>query len=152
MNFIMQWLRKIICPKCEEPKPKETIQLKPSGTMGMARMTLIINHKLREVNDEKADIYLPDRLVKIYKREDVKNYLRLDETDKIKYIAEEMDCDDFAAELFGKFAGLIWTSKHALNWFVDDCLNLWFIEPQTDKISKNLESWQGWDVRFILGR
>ncbi len=57
-------------------------------------------------------------------------------------------CDDFAAELFGKFAGSVWTDKHALNFFVSENDELYFIEPQTDQISKDI----GVDIRFFLGR
>jgi len=63
-----------------------------------------------------------------------------------------MDCDDFAAEVYGKGLPLIWTNKHALNWFIDENASLWFVEPQTDKMARNLDNWQGWDVRFFLAR
>jgi len=61
-------------------------------------------------------------------------------------------CDDFAAELFGKFAGLIWTNHHAFNWFIDETDTFWYIEPQTKKLSQTIEGWQGNDIRFFLGR
>jgi len=55
--------------------------------------------------------------------------------------------------LFGKGIPLLWTNKHALNWFLEYETNiLWFVEPQSDKIAKDLENWQGWDVRMFVSR
>lgn len=135
-----------------KPTDGEEPKLKPTGTITASKLSLILKQKLRELKDDKADRFYPDRDIKTYDKQDVKDFLHLDETSEIKYIAEEMDCDDFAAEIYGKFAGLIWTTKHALNWFIDETLTFWFIEPQTDKLSKKLKDWQDWDVRFFLGR
>lgn len=137
--------------KCEVVPPEPTIQ--PCGTITLHKMSSILLDKLEEMGDNKAEIYLPDSNCKVYKKTDVLDFLGLDETDQIKYVKEEgTDCDDFAAILFGKFAGLVWTNVHALNFFISEDLKLYFIEPQTDKISQTLENWQGWDVRFFLGR
>ena len=139
-----------IKPKQEEIKK---IELKPYGTIPSRLMMSILTAKLAEMGDTNdTPSYLPDKVCKVFKKSNVVEFLSLDETDKIAYIAEEQDCDDFAAELFGKGVPLLWTNKHALNWFVDEVSKLWFIEPQTDKIAKDLEDWQGWDVRFFLGR
>jgi len=122
------------------------------GTLDIHLASSILLDKLEEMGDNKAEVYLPDHDIKIYKRDDVVKFLDLDETDKIAFIAESMDCDDYAAILFGKFAGLIWTNAHALNFFISDEETLWFIEPQTDKLARDLEDWQGFDIRFFLGR
>lgn len=124
----------------------------PVETIDIHEMSSILLNKLEEMNDPKADLNLADTDCKIYKKESIKEYLHLDETDKITYIPQKMDCDDFAAILFGRFAGLVWTTKHAFNWFIDENNTLWFIEPQTDKIAQNLENWQGWDIRFFISR
>jgi len=125
--------------------------LKSAGKIEAGKMNAIIQSKIDEMNDE-ASIFMPDMKMKIYNKEEIKKWLNLDETDKIVFVEEEHDCDDFAAELFGKGVPVIWSTKHALNWFVDTMDTLWFIEPQTDKISQTLEDWQGWDIRFFLGR
>ena len=127
-------------------------KLKPAGTIDINLMSSILLDKLEEMNDDKAEPYLADRPCKVYKKEDMVAFLDLDETNSIVYVAEEQDCDDFAAEVFGKGLGLVWTTVHALNWFIDTDGVLWFVEPQTDKIAKNLEDWQGWDIRFFLSR
>jgi len=133
-------------------KPKIKPTLKPCGTISGDEMSSILLDKLEEMKDDKADLFLADVDCKVYCKDDVKAFLKLDETDKIVFKPEEKDCDDIAAKLFAKFAGLIWTTKHALNWFIDEYDILWFIEPQTDKLSQTLEDWQGWDVRFFLSR
>jgi len=131
---------------------KKAPQLVPDGTIDINLMSSILLDKLEEIEDDRAELYLADAKCKVYRKDDMVKWLSLDETDKITYIAEEMDCDDFAAKLYGKGVPLVWTNKHALSWFVDESNTLWFIESQTDKLAKNLENWQGWDVRFFLSR
>lgn len=122
------------------------------GVIGLNEMSSIILDKMDEYDDNKANIYLPDMNVKIYRKKDVVDFLKLTEVDHISFVDERRDCDDMAATLFGMFAGLVWTDRHALNWFVDDTLKFWFIEPQTDKLSQTLEGWQGSWFRFFIGR
>ncbi len=127
-------------------------KLESCGTIDINEMSSILLDKLEEMKDDKADLLLADIACKVYKKEDVVKFLGLDETDKITYIAELHDCDDFAAELYGKGLGLLWTSVHALSWFVDENNTLWFVEPQNDQISQVLENWATWDVRFFMNR
>ena len=134
----------------EPPKPQTEIQA--AGTMDIHEMSSILLDYLDSIGDENAGIFLPDGDCKIYSKIDVMNYLGLDETSEIAFVDEIHDCDDFAAKMFGKFAGLVWTGVHALNWFIDTENKLWFVEPQNDKIADRLEDWQGAQVRFFLGR
>ena len=127
-------------------------KLKPAGTIDINLFSSILLDKLDEIGDNNAELYLADKNSKIFDKETVMDFLGLNETDKIVYVPEEMDCDDFAAELFGKGVPLVWTVLHALSWFIDTQGEFYFIEPQTDKISKNLEGWQGSDIRFFLSR
>lgn len=131
---------------------KRKILLKSAGTIGINLMSSILLDKLDEMGDDKAELYLADNQCRTFNKEDVKVFLGLDETDSIPFVDEQMDCDDFAAEQFGKGLPLVWTTIHSLNWFIDEKETLWFVEPQTDKISQTLEDWQGWDVRFFLSR
>ncbi len=136
-----------------DAKPVTTPTINPCAFIGINEMSSILLDKLEAMGDDKAEIYLPDtKANRIYRKADVIKFLGLDETNKIVYIEETHDCDDFAAEMFGKGMGLIWTQVHALNYFVDENRVLYFIEPQTDKISLVLENWQGWDVRLFIGR
>lgn len=129
------------------------IGIEPTGTVSYAIAHAILLTKLAQLGDTEAEIFLPDADVKIYSKDDVIASESLKQVSKLTYIAGEHDCDDFAAKLFGKFAGLVWTNLHALNWFIDSSQTFWYIEPQTGKISEALDtSWQGEDVRFYLGR
>ena len=137
------------CPFTDWKPPEPTIY--PSGTIDIHTASSILLDKIEEMGMPEAEIYLPDTAIKVYNKERVKLFLRLNEVSEIVYTAE-FDCDDFAAELFGRFAGLVWTNIHALNWFIDDVGKFYFIEPQSDKIAPALEGWQGSMVRFFIGR
>lgn len=134
----------------EVPIPEPALQALTTIDLHLASSILL--DKLEEMGDDKADMFLPDKETKIYDKKEVVEFLGLDETDELVFKPEGHDCDDFAARLFGKGLGLVWTNIHALNWFIDENNQLWFIEPQTDKIARDLENWQGWDIRFFIGR
>lgn len=51
----------------------------------------------------------------------------------------------------GLAKGIFWSDVHALNWLVDQNLDFWYIEPQTDGIQAHLEDWQGTVSRMITG-
>ena len=133
-------------------KKTVTSSLKPCGTIDYALVDAIVRAKATEIEDKDYDVYIPDTANKFYKKADVMAAQELTEVASIQYVDEEHDCDDFAAELFGKFAGLIWTNLHAFNWFIDETDTLWYIEPQTKRLSQSIEGWQGSDIRFFLGR
>ena len=126
--------------------------IKPVGKIDMNQASSILLDKLDEQGDDKAELYLPDGWMKIYNRAEVQACHELEEVSIITFIDEEQDCDDFAAQLYGEFAGLVWTNVHALNWFYDENSTFWWIEPQTKKISRTLDTWQGYEVRFFLAR
>jgi len=124
----------------------------PAGTIDLHLASSILLDKIEELGDNDAEIYLPDIQLKVYSKDDVLNSTGMKEVSKLVYIREEHDCDDFAAKLFAEFAGLIWTNKHALNWFISDNKEFWWIEPQSGTLSQTLSDWQGSDIRFFVGR
>ena len=154
-------IRQLACSICHflGGKDESTPKLKPAGTIDIHRMSSILLDKLEEMEDTRAELYLADVACKVYKKEDVVRFLGLDETDKIPYEPDSPeikelgdDCDGFAAILYGKGIPLLWSNVHALNFFISEDEKLYFVEPQTDKISQTLENWQGWDCRFFLSR
>lgn len=155
---MLELIKKIACTICqalgghEAEPPPPLPELKPAGTIDLNIASSLLLDKMEEMGDTVGDIYLPDANIKVYNKDEVKAFLGLDETDKIQYVAEVMDCDDFAAELFGKFAGLVWTNVHTLNFFISEDEQVYFIEPQSDKIAGLLEGWQGARIRFFIGR
>ena len=81
---------------------------------------------------------------------DVLTVMETARVDQGEYVAEAHDCDDFARLLVAAFIrdayregkrrpaycfGLICTTGHAFNFFVDDSLAIRLVEPQTSKVS-----------------
>jgi len=143
------WIKK---KTVEQATPIPEAKLQPCGTIDGGLMYAIIQAKLEEIQDKDYDIFIPDRDNKVYHKADIITAHELEEVASIPFVDESHDCDDFSAELFGKFAGLIWTNAHAFNWAVDEVDTLWYIEPQTKKLSQTIDGWQGNDIRFFLGR
>lgn len=136
---------------CQQEIPMPTPIPKPIGTIDLHLMSSILLDKLEEMACD-AEIYLPDEDCKIYRKADVQNCAKLKEISELKYIPKEHDCDDFAAESFGAYLGLLWTMVHAQNWFVDENEVLWFVEPQTQELARNLSKHLSSRIRFFLGR
>jgi|TARA_Y100000310_G_scaffold23392_1_gene22375 hypothetical protein len=111
-------------------------------------------HTLLTSTAPDANIILADNWKYLCSYEDVALFLAQDQTNKVEYISEEFDCDDFSFRLKGQFSipgwaalalGICWTNNHALNCFVDEDKKLWFIEPQNDTITDVLEN-----IRLII--
>jgi hypothetical protein len=134
-----------------QPEPEVPV-IQPCGTISIEEMAVIICNKLDEIGSPGSEVYLPDKSMKIYRKTDVESYHRLMEVARISYIPETHDCDDFAAKLFGDFSGLVWTDVHALDWFVDEQAQFWFIEPQNRLLAPVLTDGQGSKIRFLIGR
>jgi len=124
-----------------------------------------LNSILREVVGSHGEIYLGDTRRWLPSLEDIEILLDADETNHFKYVSDTGDnpqmynCNHFAAHLYGQvnvpgwaqFAfGLQWTDLHALLIVVDDCEDVFWVEPQTDKRRSGLLSWQGRINRFVV--
>jgi len=125
------------------------------GDMDINELSSILIDKFPD-----APLYLPDYYYKTCTVEDIKRFLNWDTTNKLKYIGESFDCDDFAWRLKGNITippwsaipfFILWTNLHALNGFIDYLGDFYFVEPQTNKIQTELESKQGSVIRFIGG-
>jgi len=100
-------------------------------------------------------IELSDREYKIAPFSEYVRFLKYDDTDELIYTSEFFDCDDFSVRLHGNITiphwsalafGELWVKKptggHAVNIFVDDEMEIWIVEPQTDKIFKMPDDWK----------
>ena len=87
--------------------------------------------------------------------EEYDRFLQYDDTDEIIYTSEFFDCDDFSVRLHGNITipywsalafGELWVKKpeggHAVNVFVDNDMEVWIVEPQTDAIFKMPSDWK----------
>jgi len=114
---------------------------------------------LRFVGVPDDRIFLSDFEYLLCDLDDIDTLLAQDATNKAEYIREKHDCDDFSYRLMGQFSvmpwsqlafGIVWTDKHALNCLIDDDAQFWFVEPQTDKLTRKLEDWQGTKIRVVM--
>ena len=63
-------------------------------------------------------------------------------TSIVEYEPDVNDCDDFAIHLWSKVKkdypllsfGFVLSSGHAFNIFIDNNLEIWIVEPQTDEL------------------
>ncbi len=114
---------------------------------------------LNAIVPKATHIYLSDSRYWLCYKNDIEQFLVKDDTNKMGYIAEERDCDDFSYRLMGQLStpgwssiafGIVWTNLHALSCFISDTGEFFFIEPQTDRLQRELEPWQGSEILFIL--
>ena len=144
----MCWLSKLFGSK---PSIKPEMKVQVTGNY--------IFNILDAIVPKATHIYLSDSLYWLCSDKDIENFLSQDDTNKMGYIAEERDCDDFSYRLMGQLSipdwsgiafGIVWTNLHALNCFIDDMGVFWFVEPQTNKLQDKLEAWQGTEILFIM--
>jgi len=149
-------IRQIACAVCKALGNGQSLG-KPISTQTIDSTELYKILRLRFPTD--GQLYLSDKEYKLCHIEDIECFLIKDETNRVGYIPEERDCDDFAYRLMGQFSipgwsdltlGIVWTDLHALNCFIDEDKKFWFIEPQKDELQPFLEEWQGKTIRFIM--
>lgn len=137
----------------DPPKPTSTLEV------GSATLRGLLNFVL----DDKSKLYLADRKhYRLCNTKDLRVFLARDLTDQIKYVAERMDCDDFAFRLMGQFSvppwsdlaiGIMWTyapNAHALLCYVSDDRKLYYLEPQNDQIRSSIIPQYGSGIRLIM--
>ena len=107
----------------------------------------------------QAGIFMARDTYDLCNLKDIEEFLRLDDTNRRIYDLRRYRCSDFAFRLQGQLSvpgwsglakGIFWTEIHALSCFLDQNLDFWYIEPQTDNAKANLEEWQGKVCRLII--
>jgi hypothetical protein len=140
---VLRWLATIVCRgdySDEEPvvsyRVVEDVIFKTFGT------------------DYQYYVFVSDTGYVLPSVDTIKRFLSVDDTDKLPYITNFGDCDDFAFVLQGAqekyfwgkgYAfGILWyyTERfgHAVNFFIDRDRQLWIVEPQNDNILKWCEN------------
>jgi len=106
-----------------------------------------------------AQVFMAREIYDLCNLEDIEEFLRLDDTNRQKYDLQRFRCSDFAFRLQGQLTvpgwsglakGIFWSEVHALNCMVDQNLDFWYIEPQSDGTSSNLADWAGKTCRMII--
>jgi len=103
---------------------------------------------------KSASIYISDSKYKTITIDELIRFLKDDDTNEYRYVAEYMDCDNYSFHLMGSIHnvewgalpfGIIWTTvpngAHAANCFVDDDMEVWIVEPQKDTYFHLPEDW-----------
>jgi hypothetical protein len=139
-------IRKFLSRPVNPPSPTPT----PSETVTGSEVERIIMGRFPDVH-----LYLSDTVYRTCSKGELEVILADDTTNQMVYEAEKTDCDDFAYRLMGNMSippysdlaiGIVWTAGHALNCFIDSNSQLWFIEPQTDKIFESLGNDSPWII------
>jgi len=142
LNAIIKLLQKKVEP--ESILPTSTKRIKGE-----------VLYKLLRDKFPDAELYLSDKDYLLCSYDDIALFLAQDNTNKMGYIKEILDCDDFSYRLMGQFSipgwsdlafGIVWSNVHALNICVTEDLEVLFVEPQSDELK---DSQQGL-IRFII--
>lgn len=125
--------------------PKQTCNVMITGS--------VLRSKLSEEFGANCDAIILDKTYKLIDKDWFINFVNNYSTvDTRKYIAEAFDCDSFSFVLKGEVerleqglaVGLLTvktdTCYHMLNFFIDSNLDVFLLEPQSDKIFKLSES------------
>ena len=93
------------------------------------------------------DYYISDGHFHITDIATMKKLINLNPVKYKKYIKEKFDCDDFSFSMMGLYrlfipnlaVGFVWSNTHAYNFCIckePKGIGLYYIEPQTNKITK----------------
>lgn len=115
----------------------------------------LIKSVLKKEFGSSCKIYMSDEYYLKESKKALAEFLVKDFTDKYIYTKEITDCDDFSFRLMGNASfgdlegtafGILWAKvpngSHAVNCFVDNNLEVWIIEPQSDSIFPLPEDWE----------
>ena len=101
---------------------------------------------LKFVTNPQAIIKVCDMKYRLPIKEDIRRFLSKDGLNNRTYKKDFFDCDDYSIVLLGRLrewksglaCGIVHVEtnegRHALNFFIDDQLTFWYIEPQNDNI------------------
>lgn len=114
--------------------------------------------KLKEVFPN-AMILMSDSYYYTTTLEELKRFLKSDDTNEYRYISETFDCDDYSYRLMGMIHcvdwgalpfGILWTEtpngNHAVNVFVDEKNEVLVCEPQSDWVGGLNPAWKPYFV------
>ena len=86
-----------------------------------------------------------DKQYNLYSFQQIKDFLLKNQLNFNKFKEELYDCDDFALHLMSEIKkefhgipfGFVINKGHAFNIFIDENKQVWFVEPQSDRMYKS---------------
>lgn len=112
-----------------------------------------------------AEFHVADPKYDLISFKDMKEIVKLNRFSEMTYTVRTRDCDDYSFALMGLVRkllpgvafGIVWVDildtvtgklkgKHALNFFVDDKYNTYFVEPQSNRIFRKPEAFRPYFV------
>lgn len=138
LNTIIRWFN----PEDIDPPKKET-------KISITDLSALLLDKFPNTQDERVSRVYLDRSSYLTSKDEYMKFIHANDVDKGIYITDKHDCDDFAIALWGalkssqqwsKMAfGLIFVhweghGNHAVNFFVDSNMDVYYVEPQTDEV------------------
>ena len=152
LSSLLAWL----LGKTSKPEP-EPEPILPTSTKRIDYGDL---YALLRIEAPQAEIFLSDKEYLLCNKADIRAFLAQDETNKMGYVPEARDCDDFSYRLMGQLSipgwsdlafGIIWTNLHAMNCFVTEDKLFYYVEPQNDFLQHGgLLPQQGNVIRLIV--
>jgi hypothetical protein len=142
-------------------KPEISSSSKPTKSIKVSSTDIfnILTSQVPMLSKDTAHIYLSDNTYWLCSYSDIQVFIEADDTNRMNYVSEELDCDDFSYRLMGQFSiknwsgiafGIVWTDLHALNCFIDDERKFWFIEPQTGEIENSIDPRNGTEILLVV--
>ena len=98
----------------------------------------------KKTNCSRRNIYVSDPHFDPISDKAMTEFLVFDNTDNNDWKEDIWDCDNFAIQFMASaqryFAqrglnaavGIIWTEKHAFNWYLNTDMKIHYVEPQSD--------------------
>ena len=122
--------------------PKKPTSLGSINSIELEKLIPVKNKKDGIIYLNHPNKYITDYKYKLCSLGQISDFLFHDNVSFQKFREETNDCDNFAIQLAGRLneafpgfaVGFAMSDNHAFNIFVDYEKQIWFIEPQTDKI------------------
>jgi len=98
-----------------------------------------------------SNIWTSDASYDTARKKDIEKFLSLNYFRFRQYVPEKYDCDNYSFALMGMFTylmsgyavGIAWVETgngaHALNFFIDENKEFWYIEPQNNNIFQEVD-------------
>ena len=151
MREIIKWICKKLCDQCELYPHQESTDRITSSTI----VKLFDKSEAGEPKIKVSDLHITDRTFKLVDIAYLREFLLENPVSERVYIKEHHDCDDFAYILQGDVTrwdadlafGIIHGrtqdgGSHAWNVCIGTDEQIYFVEPQTDRVWKPVGSWK----------